>query len=285
LPVSYSRTKRIFFLAISLVHYSIQCVRKWTNLLLGDQPTGTCAVLYYHDIGPCQDRFAQQMQYLARWAIPLPANFKAPLKNGKRYTCITFCDGFICFLEKALPELVKHNIPATIFVPSGYLGTCPGWADDNDHPGLVDQIIMDAEQLKSLPTDLVIVGSHGVFHKNLSSLCRCEAGEELFRSKQDLERIIQREVKLFFFPYGGYNKTSLELAREAGYDRVFCTVPRPAFRNPNEFLSGAIIVDPGDWLLEFKLKVLGGYNWLSLIASAKQSLTRLKRNQPRSGSS
>jgi hypothetical protein len=96
------------------------------------------------------------MQYLARWAIPLPANFKAPLKNGKRYTCITFCDGFICFLEKALPELVKHNIPATIFVPSGYLGTCPGWADDNDHPGLVDQIIMDAEQLKSLPTDLVI---------------------------------------------------------------------------------------------------------------------------------
>jgi peptidoglycan/xylan/chitin deacetylase (PgdA/CDA1 family) len=214
------------------------------------------------------------MKQLSRWVTPIDANFTGSLERGKNYASVTFCDGFVCFLEKALPELEKCGIPATLFVPSGYVGRHPFWTDNNDHTGLIEQELLNEEQLKSLPSHLVTVGSHGVYHRNLVHLSESEAEEELCRSKADLEVILKREVNLLFFPYGEYNKTLLELARKAGYKRAFCNIPRPAFREPNEFLSGAIMTDPTDWGLEFILKVLGGYSWRPFAISVKRRLLR-----------
>jgi peptidoglycan/xylan/chitin deacetylase (PgdA/CDA1 family) len=214
------------------------------------------------------------MKKLSRWVTPIDANFTGSLERGKNYASVTFCDGFVCFLAKALPELRKFRIPTTLFVPSGYIGRRPNWIDNKDHTGLPEQQVMNAEQLKSLPSHLITVGSHGVYHRNLVHLTEREAEAELLRSKMDLETILKREVDLFFFPYGEYNKALLELAQKAGYKRVFCNIPRLAFREPNEFLSGAFVTDPTDWGLEFKLKVLGGYSWRPFAISVKRRLLR-----------
>jgi peptidoglycan/xylan/chitin deacetylase (PgdA/CDA1 family) len=219
------------------------------------------------------------MKNLSRWAVPLPANHNGPLKSRKHYAAITFCDGFMCFLEKALPELERYNIPASVFIPVGYIGRRPGWETDDDRAYPKERELMSGNQLRSLPPHLVTVGSHGLSHKNLASLGLKEAEDELRRSKYDLERILQRQVNLFFFPYGETNEALLALARDAGYERVFCNKTREAFREPNEFLCGAIISDPEDWSLEFVLKVRGGYCWLSRAIRLKRSLKDLLSNR------
>ena len=43
--------------------------------------------------------------------------------------------------------------------------------------------------------------------------------------------------------------------REAGYERVFTIAPSLGLREPDEFETGRVAVDPTDWPIEFRLKL------------------------------
>ncbi len=43
----------------------------------------------------------------------------------------------------------------------------------------------------------------------------------------------------------------INICREAGYKRIFTTLPYPAELGPGEFVSGRVTVDPTDWPIEF----------------------------------
>jgi peptidoglycan/xylan/chitin deacetylase (PgdA/CDA1 family) len=130
--------------------------------------------------------------------------------------------------------------------------------------------ISTAERLKQLPADLITIGSHTLTHPKLPTLGAAEAERELSLSKAQLEDMLKRKVSIFSFPYGAFDKKLVGLCQNVGYERVFTTLPLLAFREPAEFVTGRVGVEPTDWGCEFYLKLVGAYRWLPYAFSIKR---------------
>jgi len=233
---------------------------------------GRLVILMYHTVKPYQrERFASQLDILIKKCNPVFANIIKKLKNGQNYVAVTFDDGFQCVVENALPELNIREIPVTLFIPTGFLGKNLSW-DKNTTQKYSDKLIISAEQLKNLNSNLITIGSHSVTHSNLTLLSEENIKKELVESKNRLEIILNKEITLLAFPYGEYNKNVLDISKKTGYKRVFSTLPTSPFYRINAFLLGRINVSPDDWFIEFRLKLLGAYQWLPLAVLLKRKL-------------
>lgn len=255
---------RLLKLFMSMGFFIVSAGGNALGSLFGHESTGRCTTLYYHCVLPEQrSRFAWQMDMLLRQAIPVSVGHQEPLKRGKRYAAITFDDGFVSVAEQAVPELVHRRIPATIFVMSDSLGETPDW---KGYPGR----FMSVDELRSLPKDLISLGSHTRTHPFLPGLTEEDARGEIALSRVKLGAMLGTDITLFSFPYGAFNEGLITMCREAGYKRVFTTLPYRAQLGPEEFVSGRVRVDPTDWPSEFYLKLRGAYRWLPMAFAVKK---------------
>jgi peptidoglycan/xylan/chitin deacetylase (PgdA/CDA1 family) len=259
--------KRVVKFLISAGFFCVSWVRDAISEMLGKRPA-RCVVLYYHSVPESQRiRFEGQMDVLRKTAEPMAADRKSPLVPGKRHAAVTFDDAFRNILDTALPTMRARKIPATIFVVTGILGKT--WHDSSaESDG--DRAVMSEAELKQIPSDLVTIGSHSLTHPRMPELTPSQAKAELGESRRSLERILQRPILLFSFPYGSFSDALIGWAKEAGYERIFTTIPRLALSNPAEFVTPRVRVDPTDWELEFRLKLLGAYRWLPIAFAVKR---------------
>lgn len=231
---------------------------------------GRCVVLYYHSVPLHQKtQFASQMDRLLRLAKPICADNGETLTPGFRYVAITFDDGYKSVVENALPVLEERQIPFTIFLVTDTLGKKPDWLDASE--AAKSGALISEEQLRELP-NLVTVGSHTMTHPVLPMLDDERARREILESRLKLQRILNRPVTLFSFPYGEFDSRILEWCRSAGYEKVFTIRPSSTTSYGQEFVIGRVSVDPTDWNLQFRLKVLGGYDWLLVASNLKRKL-------------
>lgn len=239
--------------------------------MFGRKPKATCVILYYHSVSDMQQKaFARQMDVVSSLTIPIPIQNIPPFLPGKRYSSITFDDGFEDFIRNAVPELKKRGIPSTVFLTAAYLGQSADWWPASAPER--QQRIAHAEKWRQLQTDLISIGSHTLTHPYLSSLSETEARSELIESRLLLQDLLKLEISTFSFPYGDFNADLVDLCREAGYESVFTTMPSNAFQNGKEFLSGRVKAEPTDWSLEFRLKLMGAYRWLPHAISWKRRI-------------
>ena len=211
------------------------------------------------------------MDLLIRWARPVPASFSGPFEPGCRYAAVTFDDGFLSVLENAVPELTKRRIPSTVFIISDLLGKVPAWTEEYADGGEPERFVT-LDELRSLPSDLVVIGSHTMSHPKLTAISVREAAQELAASRRQLEMWLGQEVRLFSFPFGDYSQDLIDLCRETGYSRVFTTMPTQAFASSDEYTTGRVPVEPSDWEIEFLLKLVGAYQWLPFAISLKRAI-------------
>src|SRR3989442_457871 len=123
-----SSFKRSIKLVISAAFLALCYVRNVFRRMAGRAVPGSGVVLYFHGIRPDQRKgFARQMDMLLKYARPVKADFSSSVPDGTRVVAVTFDDGFLSFLETALPELEKRKIPSTLFVIAGKLGCYPDW--------------------------------------------------------------------------------------------------------------------------------------------------------------
>jgi peptidoglycan/xylan/chitin deacetylase (PgdA/CDA1 family) len=258
--------RKIVKCAISLGVYACTTARDFLLRVFGIKPNSYCVILNYHSI-PSEERlnFARQMDAVLRHSIPIEIQTEALPAAGARYVGITFDDGFENFVSVALPELRRRNIPSTVFIILDALG------NEFGTPELLEKV-MSADQLRCIPQDLVTLGSHTLTHPFLPNLRQEEAVKELLESRIQLENIVNRSVTLFSFPFGGFTDELIRLSRQAGYARVFTTLPRLAFTDAEEFAVGRIRADTTDWPLEFHLKIAGAYRWLPWAFALKRRL-------------
>ena len=269
--------KRLTKLLISIFFLGLSGVGRAILRLLGKVGSGTCVVLYYHAVpGEHRARFARQMDILLQTVKPTRADRVEPLAPGGRFAAITFDDGFQSVIDHALPELAKREIPAALFIVTEALGHSPNWLTESG-AGARTEKLMSLEQLQGLDSRLVTIGSHTLTHPVLPTLGEEGARRELSESRAKLERILGREVKVFSFPHGAFNSKLVDWCRDAGYDRVFTIVPALAFSDPREFVTGRVSVEPTDWPLEFRLKLLGAYRWLPLAFSLKRRILSIPK--------
>lgn len=269
---SKDKLLRLIKLSISMAYFLWIEARNMIRSLVGSTPAGTCVVVHYHAVASEErKRFARQMDILLLHAKPIAADYNQPLHPGQHHVAVTFDDGFMSAIENAIPELAQRKIPMAFFIPPGLLGTSPQWPGYGPEVG-GDEIIATAECLRQLPSDLITIGSHTMTHAWLPPLSDDEAKFQISESRAELKKLMNRDIKLFSFPYGALNRHLVELCREAGYERVFSVSPTPAFMDPKEFVTGRIAVNPTDWELEFRLKILGAYQWLPGVIALKRKL-------------
>lgn len=246
-------------------------------------PAPSCVVLYYHSVPDVQRRaFADQMDVVARLTVPISVERVPQLLPGARYSAVTFDDGFESTVNNAIPEMEKRRIPVTIFVTTGYLGEAATWWPASAPEK--QQKIAPAEEWKRLPPDLISIGSHTVTHPHLPSMSEKDARRELHESRVMLQELLNRDISTFSFPYGEYNDELITWCREVGYERVFTIMPANAFRSVSEWVTGRVQVQPTDWCVEFRLKLLGAYRWLPYAMDWKRKLfpSSVSRNDGKS---
>jgi peptidoglycan/xylan/chitin deacetylase (PgdA/CDA1 family) len=230
-------------------------------------------VLTYHSIHADEvGLFARQMDELRQQAKVVFADASNVPSNA---VAITFDDAFQNILDRALPVLKQHGMPSTIFVPTGYLGTAPGWINPRRNSQRASGRVASSQELKSLNPGLVKIGSHTVSHARLAALSGDTLREELRESKRTLESIAGCRIGLLSLPYGSWNSKVMEMAGAEGYDHVFANVPIVREGSRATRFVGRIDVSPRDWPWEFRLKLRGAYQWMALAGPAKHELLKM----------
>jgi len=258
-----------------LISCVVLCLDYLVRLTGQREVAGTCVVINYHSLGETTiGRFARQLDALVKFAKPISISRMKTFERGGRYVFVTFDDAFRGFKQWALPELSKRQIPVLVFVPTGYLGQRSAWYDyGGDNP--VGEEVMSKDELKEVATsEFVEIGSHSVHHRNLVELTLDDVRLELEKSRDDLQMILGKDINSFSFPYGSFTDREVSLARDAGYTYLFSVAPQVLVGKPENGLVGRINVQPKDWPIEFRLKVIGAYRWLPLAAAWKRQLKK-----------
>ena len=232
----------------------------------------TGIVLYYHAVKSHQRRrFAWQLDELLKRAVPFPADLPESMRPGTRNVAVTFDDGFRSVVDNALPELAQRGIPFTVFVPSGCLGERPSWVRNPEHPSW-DERVLSGEELRALvAAPLVTIGSHSITHPNLTTLNRAQSEQELAGSKAQLEAAAGVTIDLFSFPHGAHSGALIDQALRIGYRRVFTVEPTIIDSDADAIDIGRVAADPGDWAVEFRLKLAGAYRWRHYFHRARMA--------------
>jgi peptidoglycan/xylan/chitin deacetylase (PgdA/CDA1 family) len=185
---------------------------------------------------------------------------------------ITFDDGYDDILQM-LPLLSEHQIMATVFVPTAFIGKQNSWdnfllRNKRRH--------LSGEQIRQLAAAGVEFGSHSHSHCDLSRLGDEAIEDELRNSKNILEALTGKEVRYIAYPFGcGDNRVSA-IARRLGYQAGIWSSPRVT----DSFNVGRTPLNRFDTQLTINSKlhpsILSGSEYLkSLIISRFSHLTPL----------
>ncbi len=113
---------------------------------------------------------------------------------------ITMDDGYEDNYTEVFPILKKHNMKATIFVISSYIGK-------SDY--------LKAEQLREMSdSSLVSIQSHSLSHIRLTDCSEAELKKEFKQSIDCIEAITGKSVSTLAYPGGFYDKNVIECAKK-----------------------------------------------------------------------
>jgi peptidoglycan/xylan/chitin deacetylase (PgdA/CDA1 family) len=214
--------------------------------------------------------FAEQAQLLRdRYRVLSLAELREALTEGRplsRAVVLTFDDGYRDNLLVAKPVLEKHDLAATVFVTTGYVGSGRDfWWDELEagcaSGGLESRTLW--EELRSLsheerferldalwtsvgatkpePTltldtgelerladgGVVHLGAHTVTHPHLASLPASAQQHEIETSAAYLAEITGSPVRDFSYPHGDFSPETITLLRSAGFETACTTVSVP----------------------------------------------------------
>ncbi|MBW8059332.1 MAG: polysaccharide deacetylase family protein [Solirubrobacterales bacterium] len=178
--------------------------------------------------------------------------------GGGMRVAVTFDDGYRSVVRLAQPILEAHGLPATLFLPTDFVGTerPMGWPGIDrwlDGPHADELTPVSWEEARALVESGWEVGSHTCSHPRLTSLDDDRLKAELEGSRAECEQQLGRPCESLAYPYGDVDPRVMEAAMAAGYSAaaaVTAEVGAPApYRWPR---VGVYQVDGGR---SFKLKV------------------------------
>jgi peptidoglycan/xylan/chitin deacetylase (PgdA/CDA1 family) len=124
---------------------------------------------------------------------------------------VSFDDGMRNNLTTALPILRGFGIPATVYVPSGWIGGTSPWL-----PAGAGGEILSGAEVRELAGAGWEIGAHTVSHADLSKLDYAACRQEIAEDCEALERIAGAPVKTLAYPFGRYGTDAVAAARDCG---------------------------------------------------------------------
>lgn len=194
--------------------------------------------LLYHDIDSEEDptsiqdaatkgtvvrlsEFKDHMAYLVREgyrtiSIKQFLDCRDSQEKDRKEIVLTFDDGHISNYRYALPVLLKYGFSATFFIIAQHIGKTD---------------CMGVPEIREMLNSRMEIGSHGLTHAYLTLLDQVKMIEEIDRSKDNIEEMIDRPVETFAYPGGHQNASVIKCVKEAGYRAaVSCIVGRNSYR-------------------------------------------------------
>ncbi len=215
------------------------------------------SILMYHSIGASNvlftvraDDFARQLEYLWQkgYAVVAFSKLVDSLENGQKIAdktvVLTFDDGYCDVYKNAWPLLKKYNFPATVFLPTAFIGK-----EMRNSQGTEIELLNENQIKEMADSGLIEFGSHAHSHPRLKEIDDRVFGEELKMSKNIIEQITQKSCRFFAYPKGHFRPSFEKILAE------------------NDFLAALTVkeglISPGDNLFTLKRNFIyskGGFN-------------------------
>ncbi|MFE9256177.1 polysaccharide deacetylase family protein [Streptomyces sp. NPDC006879] len=132
--------------------------------------------------------------------------------RGRGLVGLTFDDGYTDFTAHALPLLRRYECTATVFVLPGRLGGGNEWDPLGPRKSL-----LTAEGIRAVAAAGMEIGSHGLLHRDLTTVDDHVLGQEARVSRGRLHELVGAAPAGFCYPYGALDRRVLGAVREAGY--------------------------------------------------------------------
>jgi peptidoglycan/xylan/chitin deacetylase (PgdA/CDA1 family) len=165
--------------------------------------------------------FEGQMEELVQGFRPvsLQAGLEEIASGGNRPgvpVVVTFDDAFRNFVTQAWPVLRRLGIPATLYVPVGFIdGRAPA-----PLRGAEDLPAATWDELRELARQGVEIGSHSYSHPDFRTLTGAQARDELVRSQDRLREELTVEAASFAYPRALWSPTADAEVRRLHHNAV-----------------------------------------------------------------
>lgn len=199
--------------------------------------------------------YARQMAAVSSLAASLESSLSSlqhPSAHVDGRVVVTFDDGTADFIDQALPVLVEHGIPATVYLATEFIEEQRAFPGDG--PPLSWQGAREA-----LSTGLVTFGSHSHSHCLFDRISAAAAAEELDRSKGLIEDRLGVPCEHFAYPKALLGSPAVESEvrqRFVSAAIARCRPNRPGATDLHRLTRSPIQV--ADGMKYFHKKVKGG---------------------------
>ncbi|OBW43438.1 Polysaccharide deacetylase [Chryseobacterium sp. MOF25P] len=176
--------------------------------VLGLSKKESIRILMYHQVLPQSIAYKNDLivtvENLDEQLVYIKNNFKTVFfkdledsKSVDNKIILTFDDGYYNNLQYLIPLLEKHQLKATIFIPTEFI--------QNNLNG-EERVYMNFDEIKSLNPNLVEIALHSHSHKNFSQMTLSEAETDLLKNIEILEQNQISFTKVLAYPYGKFPK-------------------------------------------------------------------------------
>lgn len=236
------------------------------NLLPGDR--SNASILMYHSVGKniaeftvSSEMFERQLRYLINHRyhiLPLSALVERLRTGESLSSCVslTFDDGYQDMYTFVFPLIKQFNIPISIFLSTGYMGSTFSTSKGDTLPMLSwDQV----SEMRG--SGLVEFLPHGRMHHSLPALSFDEAKAEIVGSLVDLEEKLDSVPRIYAYAKGKYSPETIRILENEEFVAAVTVRPgyisakSPLFELPRNHM------DSMTSLAEFKSRVRGSAKW------------------------
>ncbi|MCL5003676.1 MAG: polysaccharide deacetylase family protein [Patescibacteria group bacterium] len=223
-------------------------------------PVYRIPILMYHYVEPVADKTNKVRTALTTTPEVLESDLRALKSRGYTFLTasdladildgkaglpakpilLTFDDSYEDFYTEAYPILKKYRAKATQYVISGFI-------NKPDH--------LTAQQIEIIAKEgLVEIGAHTVHHFWLKGLSVSKVNVEIAQSRDALEKLIDKPVTAFAYPFGAFDNQTIESVRKAGFTTAVSTQPGTSQSEVNRYFlfrlrpGGRVEAGLIDWL-------------------------------------
>lgn len=211
-------------------------------------------VIMYHSIkyekNNCvrlpKENFEKQMKYLkdnnytTLTLDELYAFFQKNIPIPKKSVVLTFDDGYKDNYENAYPILKKYGFKATLFVITNCLNTGE---------------YLTTDQIKELDKNGFNIESHTANHETLTKLSYDKQYDTISKSKEKLEKLLNKQIKYIAYPCGKYNNDTIKAVKNAGYSMAVTTDGRWSDKSNGIFTLDRVFISGFHNLTTFKNRI------------------------------
>ncbi|MED3652566.1 polysaccharide deacetylase family protein [Heyndrickxia sporothermodurans] len=151
-------------------------------------------------------------------------------KPSEKTVFITFDDGYEDNYIDAYPILKEYGFKATIFMIGKYI-------DKKNH--------LTEAQMKEMNQNGISIESHTFNHLELPRLSDSQQLDDLTRSKQLFDQLLDQETSIICYPVGRYNEVTKKYAEQSGYKMGVTTEPGAASSEQGMYTLHRIRITPG----------------------------------------